>query len=1007
MNKFTRSQMGKIMAYALSAAMAVTVVPTYMMKPIIAQAAPTVNDKLSTLKISGSNYEVTVPASTEASAVIKFYVTTDSTLAGKTVTAAGTALDSTDVEGTAIADIGTTTATVTKTDLDAKATAASVYYVYYAYNGTATASADTDKLVLAGTITGQAAAVTDIKDKDAEATATFYNGDKIVVKTVADDITKAGVVALFTSPTATKKSEAKYLFDSTSNVSFDSETADQYSFYIPASVEAGSYYVGVFNEDSISDISSNASASKLENTNLIEVKKADIATGISLSTEKTTISYTGSSTEFKTNTETLTTTLTGGTKYTSVKYNFTAKDADGNDVTATDKFIITGATDNDEKTDSEDLPKVTVKAKDGIDENTTLECKVTMTVPGRKNPIVRTVTYTAKKDLNLVTGIVTEAEEYVNVGESTTVSVNKIPSTSNETLTYTFTSNISGVISSNVGTMYYIYKDNDGDGKYSESKDTLYASFDSSTGEVITRKAGAYKVKPTSENVSDGTEKTITALEFGFEKGGIVNGTVDGSLGNGVTEANLSNQKGYVTYTVEDPSIATINNSTVAFGTEIKGNALNTGITKVTANITVYGSTKTYNFTKDGYIVVAPKSTDKDFELTSVPNTEAYINGLQETSKLTSDLKAQVAEDILDGSIDASKLSATTYSEASRIAEEKYGSYYEIISGTSANEAVGLLFAAADDDVLSVEDPEAPVTVEYKVSALHEGDKVYKKDDSVVDFVAEMTVGGKVQELKKPIWLKVTDNAFENGKIYTVYDDGEAIYTAKAVGNTLTFQTDSFSVFSIVADPNGKVTDNTSKVEDPDETDDIYDRVNFSAHVQRRIGTDDEADIAATVTDDGLISLGTHGQSRRVEMITLNGLDPDSVEMTAHVQRRVDHPEDVADLTQVVNEDGSISLGTEHQSRRLEAFSMNLKGDLADQYDVYYRVHAQNVGWLGWAKNGELAGTSHQSLRLEEIEIVFVEKGTEFDASQYVAGHEDGDRGYLNSETAFIDGSVK
>ena len=39
MNKFTRSQMGKIMAYALSAAMAVTVVPTYMMKPLVAEAA--------------------------------------------------------------------------------------------------------------------------------------------------------------------------------------------------------------------------------------------------------------------------------------------------------------------------------------------------------------------------------------------------------------------------------------------------------------------------------------------------------------------------------------------------------------------------------------------------------------------------------------------------------------------------------------------------------------------------------------------------------------------------------------------------------------------------------------------------------------------------------------------------------------------------------------------------------------------------------------------------------
>ena len=39
MNKFTRSQMGKIMAYALSAAMAVTVVPTYMMKPLVAEAS--------------------------------------------------------------------------------------------------------------------------------------------------------------------------------------------------------------------------------------------------------------------------------------------------------------------------------------------------------------------------------------------------------------------------------------------------------------------------------------------------------------------------------------------------------------------------------------------------------------------------------------------------------------------------------------------------------------------------------------------------------------------------------------------------------------------------------------------------------------------------------------------------------------------------------------------------------------------------------------------------------
>ena len=49
--------------------------------------------------------------------------------------------------------------------------------------------------------------------------------------------------------------------------------------------------------------------------------------------------------------------------------------------------------------------------------------------------------------------------------------------------------------------------------------------------------------------------------------------------------------------------------------------------------------------------------------------------------------------------------------------------------------------------------------------------------------------------------------------------------------------------------------------------------------------------------------------------------------------------------------------------------------DLQEKYDVYYRVHAQNVGWMGWAKNGEEAGTAGHSFRLEGIQIVLVKKG--------------------------------
>lgn len=44
-------------------------------------------------------------------------------------------------------------------------------------------------------------------------------------------------------------------------------------------------------------------------------------------------------------------------------------------------------------------------------------------------------------------------------------------------------------------------------------------------------------------------------------------------------------------------------------------------------------------------------------------------------------------------------------------------------------------------------------------------------------------------------------------------------------------------------------------------------------------------------------------------------------------------------------------------------------------YDVYYRVHAQEFGWLGWAKNGESSGTEGFGYRLEAIEIKLVKKG--------------------------------
>ena len=44
-------------------------------------------------------------------------------------------------------------------------------------------------------------------------------------------------------------------------------------------------------------------------------------------------------------------------------------------------------------------------------------------------------------------------------------------------------------------------------------------------------------------------------------------------------------------------------------------------------------------------------------------------------------------------------------------------------------------------------------------------------------------------------------------------------------------------------------------------------------------------------------------------------------------------------------------------------------------YDIYYRVHVGNIGWLDWAKNGETAGTEGYSKQIEAIQIELVKKG--------------------------------
>lgn len=115
---------------------------------------------------------------------------------------------------------------------------------------------------------------------------------------------------------------------------------------------------------------------------------------------------------------------------------------------------------------------------------------------------------------------------------------------------------------------------------------------------------------------------------------------------------------------------------------------------------------------------------------------------------------------------------------------------------------------------------------------------------------------------------------------------------------------------------------------------------------------------------DGAVA-GTSGQSKRLEAICIKLNQGSGIQYRTHIQNK--------GWENGWKRSGQMS-GTSGKSLRLEAIQIELTGDMAEQYDVYYRVHAQNFGWMGWAKNGESAGTEGYAYRLEAIQIQLVPK---------------------------------
>lgn len=114
---------------------------------------------------------------------------------------------------------------------------------------------------------------------------------------------------------------------------------------------------------------------------------------------------------------------------------------------------------------------------------------------------------------------------------------------------------------------------------------------------------------------------------------------------------------------------------------------------------------------------------------------------------------------------------------------------------------------------------------------------------------------------------------------------------------------------------------------------------------------------------------GTTGQSKSVEDLKVSILNPvedGSVQINANVSGIGWQGWDTPSASEG---------GTTGQGRAVEAVRLRLTGSLAKDYDVYYRVHASNIGWMAWAKDGGEAGTTGMSCSLEAVQIKLIKKG--------------------------------
>lgn len=230
-----------------------------------------------------------------------------------------------------------------------------------------------------------------------------------------------------------------------------------------------------------------------------------------------------------------------------------------------------------------------------------------------------------------------------------------------------------------------------------------------------------------------------------------------------------------------------------------------------------------------------------------------------------------------------------------------------------------------------------------------------EKENSIDDIKEENKIDEKVEEKKENL-VKDEDNISNSIKENTVVTEKNEVKkeTEKesniSTNITNEVNTNSTNTASNISNPSTNTTENVEIL-----TTTTNPGITYKTHVQN-VGWQDWKSNGKTA--------GTSGKGYRLEGIYIKLENARDIKL-----RYRTHIQDVG--WQDWKSNGQLS-GTSGQSKRLEGIKIELQN--SSEYSVKYRVHIQNIGWQEWKYDGEFAGTEGLGLRLEAIEIQIVDK---------------------------------